>query len=112
MGSTSLIAWRGMSPRQQAVWSAAYAASGLPPMEAARHADNIATSLSNIEWPEQEEPEHRAARLCAGLSAEEFAAWYRVEFRMTTSRRAGTGPTDEEIKQAYTTYVMCGCDFY
>lgn len=109
---TPLIAWNAMSPRAQAVWSTAYAASPLPPLDAARHADRVASSLSTISWPEQEQPEHRAARLCKGLSLDEFSAWYSVERRMGASGRAGSVTTAEQIKQAYTIYVRCTCDFY
>jgi hypothetical protein len=107
-----LMPWHSMSHRAQAVWGAAYAASTLPGIEAARHADRTVSSLEAIEWPEAEQPEHRAARRRSGLTLAEFSAWYQVERRINASGQHVRNATQAEVEQAYTVYLMCGSDFY
>lgn len=102
-----------MSAREQLVWAAAYAAHPHPGLEAAAAAEQVVSSLGSVEWPEQEEPEYRAARLCRGLSFDEFREWYVVELRMLYSGkpRAST-PSEADIGEAYKIYAMCSSDFY
>ncbi|MBI2398393.1 MAG: hypothetical protein HYV17_11395 [Xanthomonadales bacterium] len=107
-----LRAWHSMSARDHAVWGAAYALHPNPGLEAAAHADRVVDTLSGVDWPETEEPEHRAARLIRGLSLDEFRAWYRVEQQVANRRPRRPTPTEADVQKAYEIYVMCSCDFY
>jgi hypothetical protein len=104
--------WQQLSEREQSVWGAAYARSSKFGVEAAFDADRVVQSLADIEWPEREAPEHRAARLVHGLEPEEFAAWYRVEVKLNASGRRYVPASDADIDKAYEIYLRCGSDFY
>lgn len=101
-----------MSAREQLVWAASYATNSRPGPAAAMDADRVVHSLSSVEWPEREEPEHRAARLCIGLTPEEFRGWYVVELQMLEGGKLRPRLSEEAIAEAYKVYVMCSCDFY
>lgn len=103
--------WYQMSPREQAVWGAAYAMHPSPAHEAAVHADRVIGSLATIETPEKEGPEYRAARLYSGLDLAEFAGWYGVEKKLA-SHSSLTRVTQEELETAYRIYLMCSADYY
>ena len=104
--------WYRMSAGEQIVWGAAYATHAVLGPEAASHADAVINSLAQCEWPEQEEPEHRASRLVRGLTFEAFRAWYVVEHQLLYSGRVRPKLSEEQISEAYKTYLMCGSDYY
>jgi hypothetical protein len=101
-----------MTPREQAVWGAVYALHSNPGLEAATHADQVVGTLSEVECPETEAPEHRAARLITGLSFDEFRGWYLVEQRVASRGGRRSALTEADIQKAFEIYVMCSCDFY
>ena len=103
--------WDQMTEREQMVWAAAYAAQQSHDLNAAHEADRVVNTLAAIEWPEREKPEYRAARLCPGLTAEEFRAWYLVELRVMSSGERRKPPSSTEIDEAFGVYLMCGADF-
>jgi hypothetical protein len=104
--------WYQMSSREQLVWAASYAAHSLHGIEAALEADHVVNSLASVAWPEREDPEHRAARLCIGLTPEEFRAWYLVELRMLHRGNYRAPPSDADVAEAFKIYAMCCSDFY
>lgn len=104
--------WHQLTEREQAVWGAAYAGSPCSGLEAAEHAERVTRTLNVVEWPETESPEYKAARLCRGLTRDEFGVWYQVELRMNSPGRWRRPATDQQIDEAYSIYVQCGSDFY
>ncbi len=107
-----LRVWHMMTGREQSVWGAAYASHSSPGLEAALHAERVVATLSGVECPEREAPEHRAARLCTGLTLDEFRGWFIVERMVTSHHRLRQAPTEADIQKAYEIYVMCGADYY
>ena len=107
-----LRAWHSMSERERAVWAAAFVTAAHHGVGAAHEADKVVGALAAIEWPETEEPEHRAARLTRGLTWEDFRSWYVVEWRLGRSGRAPKALPEARIREAYDIYVQCGSDFY
>lgn len=112
MPAVPLRVWHMMKPREQAVWGAAYALHLNPSLEAAVHADQVVGTLSEVEYPETEAPEHRAARLISGLSFDEFRGWYLVEQRAARHRQRRLATSEADIQKAFEIYVLCSCDFY
>jgi hypothetical protein len=104
--------WHEMSAREQLVWAASYAAHSRHGVDAAKDADQVANSLATVQWPEREEPEHRAARLCIGLTQEEFRGWYVVEHRILYRGKHRPPLSDADIAEAFKIYSMCCSDFY
>ena len=102
--------WYSMSDREQAVWAAAYATAPTSG-SAVPHAERVVQSLAAHVWPENEAPEHRAARLFRGLTWDEFKPWYRVECQLRPPSQR-TRPTEDQMRDAYTVYVQCGSDYY
>jgi hypothetical protein len=109
---TPFRAWHAMSGREQAVWGACYAASRAGGVEAAVQADRAIASRASLTFPEAESPEHRAARLGRSLTLEQFHGWYTVELSLTRRGMLPHMVTDDEVRTAYETYVMCSNDFY
>jgi hypothetical protein len=54
-------------------------------------------SRAQCEWPEQEAPEHRDARLVSAPTFEVFRAWYEVEHLMLYAGRRRQNLSDEQI---------------
>ena len=106
-----LRAWHAMNEREQSIWGAAYASYPNPGLEAALHAERVVSTLASLDFSEQEAPEHRAARLCRGLTMEEFRAWYVVELKVS-HHKPRRSPNETDIEKAYEIYVMCGSDYY
>ena len=107
-----LRVWHTMTGREQSVWGAAYSSHPEPGPAAAQHADAVVATLARVDCPEREAPEHRAARLCIGLTPEEFRAWYLVERKIVSHHRPQPAMTEADLQEAYEVYVMCGCDYY
>lgn len=108
----SLRNWYQLSPREQAVWGAAYASAPQPGIDAARHADEVIASLAQVEWPEREAPEHRAARLVGWLTLEQFRGWYLVELQLNQPGKPPLVVSEAQIHEAYQTYAMCTSDYH
>lgn len=76
------------------------------------HAERVAASLATVDCHEREAPEYRAARLCTGLTLDEFRAWYVVELMVVSHHKPQRKPSEADIQEAYEIYVMCSCDYY
>ncbi len=110
--TSPLRVWHLMSGREQSIWGAAYAAHPEPGPAAAKHADAVVATLALVDCPERESPEHRAARLCIGLTFEEFRAWYLVERKIVAHHKPQPAMTEADLQEVYKVYLMCSCDYY
>lgn len=113
--------WYEMSPREQFVWSAAFAAqtnANISAFDKALNADKAVTGLRSLNADDDgaPRPEYEIARAGLNISYAEFAPWYRIAVRMTRVGRAGfTGyeeVADEECREAFDRFSRSLSDFY
>jgi len=110
-----LLRWHQMGEREQLVWAVTFAQRSSHGLRAALKADRAVERLRSLLVDESPvmEPEYQAARAGFSLDPDEFAAWYRVAFRLIHGRAFSyRDPTEAETQEAYERYRMSICDFY
>lgn len=110
-----LLRWHQMGEREQLVWAVTFAQRSSQGLRAAFKADRAVERLRALLVDESPvmEPEYQAARAGFSLDPAEFAAWYRVAFRLIHGRAFSyRDPTEAETQEAYERYRMSICDFY
>lgn len=110
-----LLRWHQMGEREKLVWAVTFAQRSRQGLQAALKADRAVERLRSLSIDESPvmEPEYQAARAGFHLDPDEFAAWYRVAFRLMYGRAFSyRDPTPAESEKAYERYQMSICDFY
>lgn len=112
---TLAIPWHKMTAREQLVWTATYAAHAEGCVDAIRQANQVVLKLHelNVDDKKFQGPEYYAAQHGAGLTFEEFRAWYPVALKI--AKRGLLRPEEVDVaacQRAYDIYCQCTTDFY
>lgn len=105
--------WVWLSPMEQAIWANAFASAKGSAQQRARIGDQTVRSLRTLVEARESDfgPEYEAARALIRLDVPEFAAWYRVQYRLRKGRLDEV-PSDQECQDAFDRYQMGLSDFY